>query len=102
MESKHEQDRNYYAYWTHDWDADFHPFIDKVADIGFDILEVNAGTIANMTHSERQSLKSHAADRGITLSYCIGLTKDHDPASEDIATRQGRGQIPQTDGFSYR
>jgi len=78
----------YYAYWTHDWDADFHPFIDKVADIGFDILEVNAGTIANMTHGERQALKSHAADRGITLSYCIGLTKDHDPASEDTATRQ--------------
>ncbi len=31
----------YYAYWTHDWDADFHPYIDKVADLGFDILEVN-------------------------------------------------------------
>lgn len=78
----------YYAYWTHDWDADFHPFVDKVADIGFDILEVNAGTIANMTRPERLALKSHADDRGITLSYCIGLTKDHDPASEDPATRQ--------------
>jgi hypothetical protein len=32
----------YYAYWTHDWDADFHPFVDKVADLGFDVLEVNA------------------------------------------------------------
>ena len=33
----------YYAYWTHDWDADFHPFVDKVAGLGFDVLEVNAG-----------------------------------------------------------
>jgi len=78
----------YYAYWTHDWDADFHPFVDKVADIGFDILEVNAGTVAGMTQFERQALKSHAADRGISLSYCIGLTKENDPASEDAATRQ--------------
>jgi hypothetical protein len=30
----------YYAYWTHEWDADFHPFIDKVAALGFDLLEV--------------------------------------------------------------
>ena len=78
----------YYAYWTHDWDADFHPFVDKVADIGFDILEVNAGTIASMTRQERLALKSHAEERGITLSYCIGLTRDKDPASEDSATRR--------------
>ena len=36
----------YYAYWTHEWDADFHPFVDKVADLGFDVLEVNSGTVA--------------------------------------------------------
>jgi len=78
----------YYAYWTHDWDADFHPYVDKVAGIGFDILEVNAGTIASMTPAERQSLKAHADDRGITLTYCIGLPKDVDPSSEDIGTRQ--------------
>jgi D-psicose/D-tagatose/L-ribulose 3-epimerase len=78
----------YYAYWTHEWDADFHPFVDKVADIGFDILEVNAGTVAHMTAEERRSLKSHADDRGITLSYCIGLPHQYDIASEDPAVRQ--------------
>lgn len=77
----------YYAYWTHDWDADFHPFVDKVADIGFDVLEVNAGTVANMTAAERRSLKAHADDRGIGLSYCIGLPRPYDLASEDKATR---------------
>ncbi len=78
----------YYAYWTHDWDADFHPFIDKVAALGFDILEVNAGTIANLTPGERRSLKSHADDKNIILSHCIGLTSTHDPASEDDACRK--------------
>jgi D-psicose/D-tagatose/L-ribulose 3-epimerase len=78
----------YYAYWTHDWDADFHPFVDKVADLGFDILEVNAGTIANMDSTERKALKVHADARNITLSYCIGLTADYDVASENAAIRK--------------
>lgn len=78
----------YYAYWTHDWDADFHPFIDKAADLGFDVLEVNAGTIAELESSARASLKAHAEDRGIGLSYCIGLPPDYDLASADRQVRQ--------------
>ena len=77
----------YYAYWTHDWDADFHPFVDKVADLGFDILEVNAGTIARMSPAERQRLKAHADERRVALTYCIGLTHDCDIASEDRSVR---------------
>ncbi|MCJ7660414.1 MAG: sugar phosphate isomerase/epimerase [Anaerolineales bacterium] len=78
----------YYAFWTHDWDADFHPFIDKAADLGFDLLEVNAGTIANMTTEERQRLKIHADDRELALSYCIGLPKQYDIASVDPMVRE--------------
>lgn len=77
----------YYAYWTHDWDADFHVYIDKVADLGFDILEVNAGTIANLSSPERQALRDHAAERQIDLTYCIGLTQEYDVASADPAVR---------------
>jgi D-psicose/D-tagatose/L-ribulose 3-epimerase len=77
----------YYAYWTHEWDADFHPYIDKVADLGFDILEVNAGTVANMSSEERQSLKTHAEDRGLILTYCIGLPHEYDIAAEDKTVR---------------
>jgi len=73
----------YYAYWTHEWDADFHPFVDKVAALGFDILEVNGGTIANMTSQERKRLKAHADEKSITLSYCIGLPPKCDIASAD-------------------
>lgn len=80
----------YYAYWTHEWDADFHPFVDKVADLGFDILEVNAGTVGRMTAEERASLKAHAADRNISLTYCIGLPHEFDIAADD-AEKQRRG-----------
>ena len=78
----------YYAYWTHEWDADFHLFIDKVAALGFDILEVNAGTIAHMSPEERKALKTHADDRGIRLTHCIGLPHAFDVASADASVRK--------------
>ena len=73
----------YYAYWTHEWDANFHPFVDKIAGLGFDILEVNGGTIANMSSAERKSLKAHADEKNVTLSYCVGLPAEYNIASAD-------------------
>ncbi len=78
----------YYAFWTHDWDADFVPFVDKVKGLGFDILEVNSGTVTNMNNSERNRLKNAAKDADIELTFCIGLTKDYDLASENASVRQ--------------
>ncbi len=28
----------YYAYWEHEWDGDYHYYIDKVAKLGYDIF----------------------------------------------------------------
>jgi len=78
----------YYAYWTHYWNVDFHPFIDKAAELGFDVLEVNGGTIAQMTSKECQSLRAHADDKNIILSYCIGLPLKYDIASEEKDVRE--------------
>ncbi len=78
----------YYAYWTREWDVDFHPFIDKVADLGFDILEVNAGTVGRMTSGERRALKAHADEKGISLTFCIGLPHAFDVAAADASVRQ--------------
>ncbi len=78
----------YYAYWTQEWDVDFHPFIDKVAGLGFDILEVNAGTVGKMTADERKALKAHADERRIGLSFTIGLPHAYDVASADASVRE--------------
>ncbi len=78
----------YYAYWTHDWDADFVPYCAKVAGLGFDVLEVNSGTVAHMSSAERLTLKQAAADAGIELTSCIGLSKEYDIASAESAVRE--------------
>jgi len=77
----------YYAYWTHGWDADFEPYVMKVSGLGFDVLEVNAGTIANMLNSQRRQLRDTARGEGIELTACIGLPKEFDIASTDAFTR---------------
>lgn len=78
----------YYAYWTRDWDADFVPFVSKVKRLGFDVLEVNAGTVANMSDEERKRLSQAAASEGIQMTGCIGLTACYDIASEDSDVRR--------------
>jgi sugar phosphate isomerase/epimerase len=68
--------------------VDFHSFINKVANLGFDILAVNGGTIARMTGDERRRLKPHSDERSIAMTYCIGLTNENDLASEDRLVRE--------------
>lgn len=78
----------YYAYWTQEWDVEFGPYITKAAKLGFDVLEINAGTVATMASSQRRELKKAAADAGIELTFCVGLQPKYDVASTDEATRR--------------
>jgi D-psicose/D-tagatose/L-ribulose 3-epimerase len=78
----------YYAYWTDDWDTDFLPFIPKVKSLGFDQLEINGGALVSLSKGERQRLKESALENGITLSYGIGLTADHDVSSLNESIRK--------------
>ena len=57
----------YYAYWTKSWDADFVPFVSKVKKLGFDILEVNSGTVTDMPNKGRHRLRNAAEKAGIEL-----------------------------------
>lgn len=78
----------YYAYWTHNWDADFVPFVAKVRKLGFDVLEVNSGTVTMMSNTERDRLKKAAEKNGVELTYCIGLPPKFDVASPSASVRR--------------
>lgn len=78
----------YNAFWERNWDADFVPYVEKVAKLGFDILEVNSGTVTEMSNDQRDRLKNEALKHNIDLTFCIGLTKKYDIASADETVRQ--------------
>ena len=61
---------------------------EKVSRLGFDVLEIAAGALPDMTREQRQNLAQMARDAGIELTFCIGLPAQYDMASEDPAVRQ--------------
>jgi len=79
-----------YAYWTHNWTGDYKYFAKKVADIGFDILEISAGDLITMSDNEIDELKALTKDLGIEITSNIGPAKKYDVASPDKSVREAR------------
>ena len=50
----------YYAYWEKEWAADYTYYVDKVARLGFDILEVGAAPLPDYTKEQIQALRDCA------------------------------------------
>ena len=78
----------YYAYWEKNWSADFLPYVKKVRKLGFDVLEINAGAIVDMSAAQRAALRDTAKEEGVTLTYCIGLPTRYDVSSPDESVRK--------------
>lgn len=73
----------YYAYWEKEWGGDFVPYIKKVKDLGFDILEVACGSFYKEKEEYFHTLKKAAEDNGIILTGGYGPEADHDISSEN-------------------
>lgn len=77
-----------YAYWTSEWTGDYKYFAKKVAEIGFDVLEISAGSLIQMSDKEISELKAVAKDVNIEITSNIGPPKDKDVGSADPKVRQ--------------
>lgn len=77
-----------YAYWTSEWHGDFLYYAKKVADLGFDILEISAGKLLEMSDNEIVQLRTTAKDLGLSISSNIGPPKNKDVASKDPEIRK--------------
>lgn len=77
-----------YSYWGNEWNCDYLETAKKVANIGFDILEIGAGHLLNMSDTELGDLKAISKDLGLTITSNIGPSKDKDVASADAQTRE--------------
>ncbi|MFD0870812.1 D-tagatose 3-epimerase [Chlamydia abortus] len=78
----------YFAYWEQSWDTEYLKYVKKVADLGFDVLEVGAAGIVNMSDDDLYALKAEAEKYNITLTAGIGLPKEYDVSSQDENVRQ--------------
>ena len=75
----------YYAYWEKQWGGDYERYPEKVAKLGFDILEISCAGIAGMTDGQINALNRAAAGSGIGLGGNYGPRPDEDITSEDPA-----------------
>ena len=66
----------YYAYWEKEWAADYVPYVEKAAKLGFDILKIGGAALPEMNGAQLKALKN-AADE-----YSIEITTGYGPAPQ--------------------
>lgn len=76
-------------FWEKSWTIDYKYYIDKVKNLGYDILEFQAQPLLEMTDEECRAIKKYADERGIKLSYSLGLNPKYDVANPDKDVRAG-------------
>jgi D-psicose/D-tagatose/L-ribulose 3-epimerase len=87
----------YYSYWEKEWSAKFGPYVEKVAKLGFDVIEVAAHHINSYSDAELATIRQASKDNGITLTAGIGPTKEKNLSSPDADVRKaGKAFFEQT------
>ena len=77
----------YYAYWEKEWAADYIPYVEKVAKLGFDILEIGGAALPAMNDAQLKELKNAADSNGIIITTGYGPAPQHDVGCPQ--TREG-------------
>ena len=57
----------FYPFWEQKWGTDYHPYIDKMNRLGFDILEISAVGLGEMSDDELKALKDHGDEKNVTF-----------------------------------
>ena len=75
----------YYAYWEQEWASDYIPYIEKVAKLGFDFLEIACTPINGYSDQQLKDIRQAAKDNGIFLTAGHGPAPSQNLASADPA-----------------
>ena len=73
----------YYAYWEHEWKADYRKYIEKVSKLGFDVLEIAATPLVDYSDNQLIELKKCARDHGLILTVNHGPSPEQNLSSAD-------------------
>lgn len=77
----------YYAYWEKEWAADYRKYVEKVAGLGFDILEIGGAPLPEYSEEDIRALKRCADENGITITVGYGPAWNHNIGSSDPKIR---------------
>lgn len=80
----------YFAYWEKEWFADYKKYIDKIANLGFDILEISCGAFKNTytTDAQLTELRKYAEDKNVILTAGYGPAQGENISSADPAVQE--------------
>lgn len=76
-----------YAYWTHEWVCDYYEIADKCKKAGFDVMEIGASHLLDMSDAEIAKLRDYCKDLNLEISCNLGPPKSKDISSKDPAVR---------------
>lgn len=73
----------YFAYWEKEWNANYEYYIRKVAELGFDILEIGCAPIVCYSNEKLNQIRDCARSLGVRLTAGYGPSPDKDLSSSD-------------------
>lgn len=80
----------YFAYWEHEWTGDYFKYIDKVKELGFDVLEISCGAFKHdyVTDSQLKEIADYAQEKGIELTAGYGPSAEENLSASDLPTQK--------------
>ena len=87
----------YYSYWEQEWSADCLKYVEKVAKLGFDVIEIAAQHLNTYSPAHIAEVARAARDNGIAITAGLGPSVEKNLSSADPAIRKaGRAFFEQT------
>jgi D-psicose/D-tagatose/L-ribulose 3-epimerase len=77
----------YYSYWESEWNGDCLRYIEKIAKLGFDVMEVAAHHVHDYPDTLLREIRDAAKHNGLVLTAGLGPSQDRYLASPDPAVR---------------
>jgi D-psicose/D-tagatose/L-ribulose 3-epimerase len=87
----------YYSYWEQEWSADCLKYVEKVAKLGFDIIEIAAHHLNGYSQAHIAEVDRAARDNGLAVTAGLGPSPQKNLSSADPAIRKaGRAFFEET------
>ena len=78
----------YYSYWEQEWSADCLKYVEKVAKLGFDVIEIAAHHLNGYSPAHIDEVRRAAKDNGIAITAGLGPSAQRNLSSPDPAIRK--------------